>query len=271
MDTMKKAIAMMLVLLMALSSALALAQDASVEAITEKGKFILGLDDGFPPMGYRDDANNIVGYDIDLAKEVCARLGVELVLQPVEWAAKELELSSGNIDCIWNGMSITPAREEAMSMTFSYLNNEIVLYAMKDSGIATLEDMAGKKIAVQSGSFAEEVLTEYDEYAGLYASVSETLGYEDYLTALMDLAAGGVDAVLIDKVVADFRIKGMGSDAIVPVVSLADDNFGIGFRKADVALRDKVQQILQEMAADGTVAKISTEWFGSDISTIPAA
>ena len=267
---MKKLCVLMLVLMMALGCVSALAEDASVEAIQEKGTLIMGLDDSFPPMGYRNEDNEIVGYDIDLAKEVCARLGVELVLQPIDWAAKELELSVGNIDCIWNGMSITPDREENMSMSFPYLNNQIILYAMDESGIASLDDMAGKKIAVQSGSFAEEVLSTYEEYAELFASV-ETLSYEEYLTALMDLQIGGVDAVLIDKVVAEFRIAGLGDDSIVPVVSLADDNYGIGFRKDDVALRDKVQEILKEMAADGKVAEISTVWFGADISSIPAA
>ncbi|MEA4898920.1 amino acid ABC transporter substrate-binding protein [Bacillota bacterium Meth-B3] len=266
---MKRIFVLVLVMLLALG-ATAMAKDGSVEAIKEKGTLVMGLDDSFPPMGYRDENNEIVGYDVDLAKEVCARLGVELKLQPIEWAAKELELSSGNIDCIWNGMSITPAREESMAMSFPYLNNEILLYAKADSGIGSIADMAGKKIAVQSGSFAEEVLDTFEQYAELRASVNETLRYDEYLTALMDLQAGGVDAVLIDKVVAEFRIKGLGDESIVPVASLADDNFGVGFRKGDVALRDEVQNLLVAMAKDGTAAKISTEWFGADISTIPA-
>ena len=155
-------------------------------------------------------------------------------------------------------------------MTFPYLNNQIILYALKDSGIDSLEAMAGKSVAVQSGSFAEEVLGS-EEYADFNASLSEVLSYDEYLTALMDLQAGGVDAVLIDQVVAEFRIAGMGTDQIVPVVSLADDNYGIGFRKGDVALRDEVERILSEMKSDGALGEISTQWFGSDITTVPAA
>ena len=267
---MKKVIALVLVLLMGLSAWAMAQEDNSVAAIQEKGTFVLGLDDSFPPMGYRDENNEIVGFDIDVAREVANRLGVELVAQPIDWASKELELESGNIDCIWNGMSITPEREESMAMTFPYLNNQIILYALKDSGIDSLEAMAGKSVAVQSGSFAEEVL-QSEEYADFNASLSEVLSYDEYLTALMDLQAGGVDAVLIDQVVAEFRIAGMGTDQIVPVVSLADDNYGIGFRKGDIALRDEVERILMEMKADGTLAEISTQWFGSDISTVPAA
>ncbi len=267
---MKKIAALALALVLALSLVgAALAEEAAVQAILDKGTFVLGLDDSFPPMGYRDEAGEIVGFDIDVAAEVCARLGVELVKQPIDWASKELELSWGNIDCIWNGMSITPDRQESMSMTFSYLNNQIVSYVKKDAGIATLEDLKGKKVAVQSGSFAEEVIG-WDEYKELKESFVELLSFDDYLTALMDLQQGGVDAVLMDKVVGEFKIAGMGAADIVPTVSLADDNYGIGFRKEDGALRDKVQSILIDMKKDGKLAEISTKWFGADITTVPA-
>ncbi len=266
---MKKIFALALAMVMLSLMGLALAEEPAVQAILDKGTFVLGLDDSFPPMGYRDEAGEIVGFDIDLATEVCKRLGVELVKQPIDWSAKEMELSSGNIDCIWNGMSITPEREESMAMSFPYLNNQIVFYVLKDSGIATLEDLAGKKVAVQSGSYAEEVM-DSEAYAALKGSVAEVLAFDEYLTALMDLEQGGVDAVLIDRVVAEYKISGMGADNIVPAVALEDDNYGIGFRKEDGALRDKVQSILIEMKKDGTLAEISAKWFGTDISTVPA-
>ncbi len=267
---MKKIVA--LVLTLVLSAALlvpALAADASVQAILDKGQMVLGLDDSFPPMGFRNEANEIVGFDIDTAKEVAKRLGVELVCQPIDWSAKELELSSGNIDCIWNGMSITPARQESMSMTFSYLNNTIEVYVTKAGGIVDMAGLAGKKVAVQSGSFAEEVINN-DTNKDLKASFAELLSFDEYLTALMDLQSGGVDAVLMDKVVGEYKITGMGATDIVSAGKLEDDNYGIGFRKEDGALRDKVQEILIEMKKDGTLEKISTRWFGSDITTVPA-
>ena len=266
---MKKFAALVLAMMLLVTAGVALAEDASVQAIQDKGIMVLGLDDSFPPMGYRDEAGEIVGFDIDVAKEVAVRLGVELTLQPIEWAAKELELASGNIDCIWNGMSITEERQASMSMTFSYMNNQILFYATKAAALTSLEDLAGKKIAVQGGSFAEELLNS-DTYADLKNSFAEVLSFEEYLTALMDLEQGGVDAVLIDKVVAEYRIAGMGVDDIVPVIALEDDNFGVGFRKEDVALRDKVQELLIEMKKDGALGEISTTWFGSDITSVPA-
>ena len=187
---MKKLFAVLLVLMLAVSG-LALAEgDASVDNILEKGTFILGLDDSFPPMGFRDENNDIVGFDIDVAREVAARLGVEFIAQPISWDAKELELASGTIDCIWNGMSITPEREESMAMTFPYLNNQMIFYTRADAGIDSLEDLAGKSVAVQNGSYAEELLG--GDYADLAATFSEVLGFDEYLTALMDLQNGGL-------------------------------------------------------------------------------
>ena len=140
---MKKVLSLVLVMMLALGGAAMAQEDNSLKAILDKGTFVLGLDDSFPPMGYRNEENEVVGFDIDVASEVAARLGVEFVAQPVDWSSKELELASGNIDCLWNGLSITPEREASMAMSFPYLNNQIILYAMKDSGIDSLEAMAG--------------------------------------------------------------------------------------------------------------------------------
>ena len=270
---MKKFLSLLLVSLMMVGVMAhhALAEDNSLQEILDKGTLVLGLDDTFPPMGFRDEnTNEIIGYDIDLATEVAARLGVDLVCQPIDWAAKELELSGKNIDCIWNGMSITDERLASMSMSFPYMNNQIVMIAKDSAGYGSIADMAGKNIAVQSGSFAEEVLETYDEYKDFYASVN-VLAYDEYLTALMDLQQGGVDGVLIDLVVAEYRIVGLGDDTLVVVDSLEDDLYGIGFRKEDEALRDAVDDILLAMEADGTIAQISEKWFGKNISIVGAA
>ena len=196
--------------------------------------------------------------------------GKQDMLDAIDWAAKEMELAAGNIDCIWNGMSITDERLASMSMSLPYMNNQIVMVVKDSSGFASIDDMAGKSIGVQSGSFAEEVLETYPEYADFFASVT-VLPYDEYLTALMDLQQGGVDGVLIDLVVAEYRIAGLGDDSLIVIDSLEDDLYGIGFRKEDVALRDKVDEILTEMEADGTIEEISTEWFGKNISIIGAA
>lgn len=262
---MKKMVAILLVMLMLLSGA-ALAEDNSVEAIQAKGTLILGLDDTFPPMGFRDENNDIVGFDIDVAKAVAEKLGVELVPQSIAWDSKELELSSGNIDCLWNGLSITEERQASMAMTFPYLNNQIIFYAKADSGIQTLEDLAGKVVAVQNGSYAEELLADNTALSDTFADV---LGYDEYLTALMDLQIGGCDAVLVDQVVGEYKIAGMGADDLAAAVVLENDNYGIAFRKEDVALRDKVEELLKEMKADGTLGAISEKWFGKDITVVP--
>lgn len=243
--------------------------DGSVDAIKTKGELILGLDDSFPPMGFRDENNEIVGFDIDLAKEVAARLGVELKLQPIDWGAKEMELESGNIDCIWNGMSDTPARQESMSLSLDYMNNKIVLMC-NDEAYQAKEDLAGKIVAVQAGSFAEEVV-ESEEYAEYKASLAELRAYPDYLTAIMDLQNGNVDAVAIDLVVANYRMASLNDEKLFTIDNLADDLFCIGFRKADVELRDTVNEVLKEMAKDGAVDTIAAKWFGTNISIIPEA
>ena len=134
------------------------AEDKSLENVKANGKFILGLDDSFPPMGFRDENNEIVGFDIDCAKEVASRMGVELVIQPIAWDSKQMELDSGNIDCIWNGMSINEERKEAMNLSDPYLKNDMVFVVLGSSDYQSQADLEGKNIAVQYGSSAQEIL-----------------------------------------------------------------------------------------------------------------
>ena len=267
---MKKIFSIMLVCLMAASLAFASGKkdsgvDNSLEALKARGVFVLGLDDAFPPLGFRDDANNIVGYDIDLAAEVCKRLGVQLKCQPIDWAAKEQELNTGNIDCIWNGFTMTPEREAALSFTKPYLDNAQVVIVRSDAGIASLADLAGKKIGLQAGSSAADAVEANPNFK---ATLDEVVEFKDNLTALMDLEIGGVDGVVMDMVVGNYSIMTTGKNFVALSENLSSEKYGIGFRKKDVKLRDEVQKILEEMAADGTVAAISAKWFGSDISVI---
>ena len=242
------------------------AVDNSLEELKARGEFVLGLDDSFPPLGFREEkTNDIVGYDIDLATEVCKRLGVTLRCQPIDWNAKEQELNTGNIDCIWNGFTMTPEREEALSFTKPYLENAQVVIVRGDSQVKTLADLAGKTIGLQGGSSAADAVAANPEFQ---ASLKEIIEVKDNLTALMDLEIGGVDAVVMDMVVGNYSIKTSGKDFVVLDESLSAEKYGVGFRKGDVKLRDEVQKILEEMAADGTVAEISTKWFDKDISVI---
>jgi polar amino acid transport system substrate-binding protein len=239
--------------------------DSSLKAVKDKGSFVLGLDDAFPPMGYRNDSNEIVGYDIDLAKEATKRLGVKLVLQPIDWNAKEQELNTAKIDCIWNGFTITDERLANMAFTKPYLKNAQVVVVKKDSGYSSLASLKGKKVGLQAGSSAADALENAKDFR---ASLKEVVEFKDNLMALMDLEAKGVDAVVMDLIVANDNIKRSGKAYVVLPESLAPENYGVGFRKGDLALRDAVQAALESMAKDGTIAKISTAWFGSDISVV---
>ena len=238
----------------------------AVDALKARGTFVLGLDDSFPPLGFRDnDTNEITGYDIDLAKEVAKRLGVEFKAQPIDWGAKEMELETGKIDCIWNGFTITEERKAALSFTEAYLNNEQVLVVRADSGIKSLEDMKGKILGLQSGSSAQEAVDDNPSFAAL---IGKTIFFKDNITALNDLDIGGIDAVVMDSVVANYSIAQTKKPFVVVEQALANEGYGVGFRKNEPELRDKVWEILKEMTADGTVAAISNKWFGKNISVI---
>jgi len=239
--------------------------DNSLKIVVEKGVLVLGLDDAFPPMGFRDDNNEIVGYDIDLAKEATRRMGVKLALQPIDWNAKEQELNTGKIDCIWNGFTMTAEREKAMSFTKPYLKNAQVVVVRKDSGHRTLADLKGKSVGLQAGSSAADAVEGAAEFK---AAIKDVIEFKDNLTALMDLEVKGVDAVVMDLFVANDNINRSGKAYAILAETLAPENYGVGFRKGDLALMDKVQSTLEEMAKDGTIATISSKWFGADISVV---
>lgn len=239
--------------------------DESWNKVEEKGEFILGMDEAFPPMGFRDADGQLVGFDVDVATEVCSRLGIELNLQPIDWKVKEQELDTEKIDCIWNGFTITDERLEAMTMTKPYMQNKQVIVLRGDSEVTSLADLAGKKLGYQSGSSAEAALNGAEDFK---ASLSEVVTFDDNLKLLMDLEQGGLDAVLMDVVVAKYNIEANNKDFKLLDESLAEEEFGIGFRKGDEALMQKVQDTLEEMAADGKLAEISAKWFGDDITVV---
>lgn len=242
-------------------------EDNSLQYIKDNKKLIMGLDDSFPPMGFRDDQNNIVGFDVDLAKAVCEKLGIELVLQPIDWDAKEQELNTKNIDCIWNGFSITPERSKNLTMSMPYMENSIALVVVNGSGINNKADMAGKRLAVQSGSSAEEALNSEDNKE-FKDSLGEVIGLNDYVTALLDLETGNSDAVLVDSILANYKIAEMDKDFVVLEDSLVAEEYGIGFRKGDEELRKAVEDALKDLKKEGKVTEISEKWFGSDITII---
>ena len=238
--------------------------EAADEAGTEGGTFTVGFDQDFPPMGFVGDNGEYTGFDLDLAKEVASRLGLEYKAQPVAWDSKDMELESGNIDCIWNGFTIT-GREDDYTWTTPYMANKQVFVVANDSDIKSQADLAGKVVEVQADSSAEAALKENQDLANTFGQLLTT---PDYNTAFMDLEQGAVDAVAMDVIVAGYQIKQRNADFKILDDSLSEEEYGIGFKKGNTELRDKVQGALEEMAADGTLAKISDEWFGEDVTTI---
>ena len=228
------------------------------------GTLIVGFDQDFPPMGFVGDNGEYTGFDLDIAKEVASRLGLEYKAQPVAWDSKDMELESGNIDCIWNGFTIT-GREDDYTWTTSYMANKQVFVVANDSDIKSQADLAGKVVEVQADSSAEAALKENQDLANTFGQLLTT---PDYNTAFMDLEQGAVDAVAMDVIVAGYQLKQRNADFKILDDSLSEEEYGVGFKKGNTELRDKVQGALEEMAADGTLAKISDEWFGEDVTTI---
>lgn len=267
---MKRYIALLLSMILIASLALtscgsASGSDKSWEKVQKAGKFVLGLDENFPPMGFKDENGEITGFDIDVAKEVCSRLGLELVLQPINWDAKEQELNTGKIDCIWNGFTMNEERKKNLLFTKPYMNNRQVLVVKADAPYSKKEDLAGKKLGLQAESSAVDAL---EEAADFKASLGEVLQFEDNMMALMDLEKGGVDVVLMDEIVARYYITFKEKAYKVLDDALAYEEYGIGFRKNDNSLMTKFQDTLEAMAKDGKLEEISKKWFGEDITVI---
>ena len=244
------------------------ADDTSTEAAKTAadagGTLIVGFDQDFPPMGFIGNDGEFTGFDLELAQEVAKRLGLEYKPQPIAWDAKDMELEAGNIDCIWNGFTMT-GREDDYAWTEAYMANTQVFVVAKDSGIASQADLAGKVVECQVDSSAEAALKEVPD---LTATFKDLLTTADYNTAFMDLEQGAVDAIAMDVIVAGYQIQQRKADFVILDDSLSAEEYGVGFKKDNTELRDKVQKTLEEMAADGTLKGISEKWFGEDVTTI---
>lgn len=231
---------------------------------TDSGTLIVGFDQDFPPMGFVGDDGEYTGFDLELAQEVAKRLGLEYKAQPIAWDSKDMELESGNIDCIWNGFTMT-GREDDYTWTEPYMANQQVFVVANDSDINSQADLAGKIVEVQADSSAEAALKEAPE---LTATFKELLTTADYNTAFMDLEQGAVDAIAMDVIVAGYQIQQRNADFKILDDSLSEEEYGVGFKKGNTELRDKVQSTLEEMAEDGTLQEVSEKWFSKDVTTI---
>lgn len=273
---MKKKLAMMLVLAMTAVTVLAgcgskeseekteTKEETTFEEKKEGDTFTVGFDQDFPPMGFVGDDGEYTGFDLELAQEVCNRMGWEYVPQPIAWDSKDATLNSGEIDCIWNGFTIN-GREDDYTWTDAYLNNKQVFVVRADSGIETEADLAGKVVDVQTDSSAQVALEDNPELTGTFANLEVI---PDYNTGFMNLESGAVDAVAMDIVVAGYQIESRSADFKILDYEIAAEEYGVGFAKGNEVLRDQVQKVLEEMAEDGTMAEISKKWFGEDITII---
>lgn len=231
--------------------------------IEYKGEMVIGLDDAFAPMGFRDEQGELVGFDIDLANAVGEYLGINIVFQPIEWTAKDMELSSKRIDCIWNGMSVTPERIEAYSLTKKYLNNKIVIMTMdSELKIASAEDLAGVTLATQGGSSALEAMQANEVWPDIEANVTE---YANYDEAILAMQGGRVQAIVVDQVLGEYKNGNMENKMTVCDFDFGDDFYAIGCRKGETDLADKINEAIQALIDNGTAAEISEKWFGTNI------
>ena len=231
-------------------------------------KIVVGLDDEFPPMGFRDEKNEITGFDVDLAKEASKRLGREVEFKGIDWSSKEAELKSGRVDVLWNGIDITPEREENMLFSKPYMENRQIVFVGHSAtppSVMKEADLAGLTIGTQSASTTEDY---FNKNEALKNSLKELKTYSDFTSAVMDLENGRIDAVVGDEIVGRYYIsKHPDKIDALDVVIGPSSQFGIAFRKDDTALRDEVQKVFDEMIKDGTTKKISEQWFGKDLVT----
>ena len=260
----KRLLTIAMAMAMAVTALTVLAGCGSKSALGDK-TFTVGFDAEFPPYGYMDDNGEYVGFYLELAQEVCNRKGWELKKQPIDWDAKDMELSSGSIDCIWNGFTIQ-GREDSYEWTIPYVDNSQVFVVKTDSGINTPADLSGKNVGVQKDSSALAALE--GDSADLAATFNDLTQYADYNTGFMDLEAGAIDAIAIDIGVANYQIAQKGAGYKILDEQLASEQYGVGFLKGNTALRDEVEAVLKEMADDGTILKIAREYsdFGMEES-----
>ncbi len=231
--------------------------------IQAKGELVVGLDDTFAPMGFRDTDGNLVGFDIDLAEAVGKELGVKVKFTPIDWDSKEMELSSKRIDCIWNGMSATPERQEKMALTDKYLNNKIIVLGKDETvKVAKVEDLTKYKIGTQADSAALEVMQGNDSYSAFADNVTE---YKTYDEAIMDLQTGRIDCMVVDQVLGEYKNSKLSKKLVLCDFDFGDDFYAIGCRVEDKDVAAKITEGLQAVIDNGEAQTISEKWFGRNI------
>ncbi len=226
-------------------------------------KIVVGLDDTFAPLGFRDEEGNLVGVDVELMEATSEIMGIPFELQPIDWSMKETELANKNIDMIWNGYTITEERKEKVAFSQPYLNNRQVVVTMADSDINTLADLTDKTVAAQAESSAIDAINSKPEIAQTFKSLGE---FETNDQCLMDLEAGRTDAVVADEVIIRYYVSKKGEEKYkILEEDFGKEEYGIGVRKEDTQLLEALNVALDTLKENGTTKEISEKWFGSDI------
>lgn len=269
---MKKTLSLILTLVLLITSAVIFSSCSSSPEIvfkptgTVKGTLVLGFDSEYPPYGYLDtETNEYAGFDLDYAKAVCEYMGYTLKIVPIDWDSKDMELESGNIDCIWNGFTIN-GREDSYEWTCAYVDNSIVVLTTASSGIKTLANLAGKTVTVQTGSSGQSAL---DDKADLVSTFKNGayLTCANYTTAFQDLKTGAVDAVVIDIGVAGYLIEGQTGYTILDE-KVSSEQYGVGFLKGNTELRDKVEDAMIYIADNTDTVKTLADKYDISDSVI---
>lgn len=227
----------------------------------EKDALVIGIDDTFAPMGFKNDAGEIVGFDVEVAKEVSKKIGKEVTFQNIDWDLKETELETGNIDLIWNGYSVTDERKEKVLFSEPYMKNRQLIITLKDKEINTKADLAGKVVSVQKNSSAYDAVTTDTAFTSSLKD-GQPVQYDTNNDCFMDLEAGRSDAIVVDETLARYYMKQQANN----IYKVLEEDFGtedyaIGMRKSDTELCESINKAMQELKADGTFDKIKNTWF----------
>ena len=237
----------------------------NTESTLDKDELVIGLDDTFVPMGFKDESGELCGFDVELAKAVGEKLNKKIKFQAIDWSMKETELSGGNIDLIWNGYSINDERKEKVEFSKAYLNNTQIIVTLADSNINSKVDLKGKKVGAQNQSTAVDAVEAEKNVMDTFDG-GKLVTFEDNNQALMDLEAGRLDAIVVDEILARYYIKQRGEEKYkILTENFGDEQYGVGIRKGDTDFVEAFNKALDEVIADGTAGEISKKWFDEDI------
>ena len=226
---------------------------------------VVGFDPSFPPMGFVNEGGNICGADVDFMKLAAKFMGKEIKFQPIDWDAKELELNSGNIDLIANGLSKTPDREESMTLTEPYMANGQVIVVKFDSLIKTVNDLNGKQVCFQKGSSGEVAF----EKSSVSKLVQSIVKLESCVDCLNEVKQGKVDAAIVDETVARYYLHKMDDElsANNKELEILAEPLSVAFyvvavKKGNLALKNELESAFKKIVNLKETDKISQIWFG---------